>query len=49
MEKVEFIFQINIAIIAIASLCVLWAVIASLNDRGRNFRSSRNRRARKQF
>jgi hypothetical protein len=49
MDLPEFIFEINIAIIAIASLCVLWAVIASFNNRGRNFRSSRNRSARKQF
>ena len=49
MDVVEFIFQTNFAIIAIALLFVLWAVLVSFNNGGRNFRSSRNRKARQQF
>jgi len=35
--------------IIIAIICALWAFVAYFTRKGRNFRSSRNKRARKQF
>ena len=54
MDLLEFIYQenrINIAMASVVSVALLWTFIAHFNKRGRNFqnKSSRNRRARKQF
>jgi len=36
-------------IILIIAICVLWAFVVYYTKRGRNFRSSRNKRARRQW
>ena len=46
MNLPEGFYQITILIIAMG---VLWALVVFFTKRGRNFRSSRNKRARKQF
>ncbi len=52
MDLLEFINQtngINIAMASVVAVALLWTIITHFNNRGRNFRSSRNKRARKQF
>lgn len=52
MDLLDFICQtnrLNIAMASVVSLGLLWTVIAHYNNRSRNFRSSRNKRERKQF
>ncbi len=49
MDVLEYINQINLSIIVVLLLCVIVAVLSLFNNRGRNFRSSRNKRARNQF
>ena len=52
MDLQEFIKNtngLNIAMASVIAVALLWTIVAHFNNRGRNFRSSRNRRARKQF
>jgi hypothetical protein len=52
MDLLEFIYQtsrINIAMASVVSVGLLLTFIAHFNNRGGNFRSSRNKRARRQF
>ncbi len=52
MDLLEFIYQtnrLNIAMASVVSLGLLWTFIAHYNNGGRNFRSRRNKRARKRF
>ena len=46
MNLPDYIYEITISILVIA---VLWVFVAFFTKRGRNFRTSRNRKARKQY
>ena len=48
-EFINNITGINIAMASVVAVALVWTIITHFNNRGRNFRSSRNKRARRQF